>query len=113
MLDGSSELKSENGEESVHGIIHVRNQVTLNDNTIYVFEELYIDILFIVWVAPSLYFVFQMHKKTSNRKKKMKNLILISFVAINCFQLIKRNVLHIFPMPENETMKKECYRKCK
>ena len=43
MLGNSSELKSENGEGSVYGSLHFRNQVTLNDENICVFEDPYVD----------------------------------------------------------------------
>ena len=62
MLDGSSELTYENGEEPLRGILHVRNQATVIYNTIYVFEELYVDTLCMLWVYPCLYFVFKRNK---------------------------------------------------
>ena len=70
ILDGYSELKPENGEQSGRGILHVRNQVTLNENTIYVFEELYMDTVYMVWVYQYLYFVFQMHNNNQFQKKE-------------------------------------------
>ena len=38
-----SELKSENGEGSGSGGLHVRNQVILNDDKMLVFEDPYVD----------------------------------------------------------------------
>ena len=48
MLDYSSELKSENGEVLGYGILHVINQVTLNDEINCVFEESYVDTVVVV-----------------------------------------------------------------
>ena len=48
MWGNSSEFKSENGEGSGYGGIHVRNKVILNDEKMWVFEEPYVNIVCMV-----------------------------------------------------------------
>ena len=55
-----------------------------------------------VWVSQYLYFLFQIHKNNQFQKKeKEKKLMLIPCVAINCFQLIRSHVTHIFFLCQN------------
>ena len=57
MLENSSEFKSENSEGSGYGGIHVTNQGSLNNEKNWVFEEAYVDKVFVVSGDPDLYFL--------------------------------------------------------
>ena len=90
-FDESSESNSSSGGGVGHGVIHDRNQVTINDGNICVGAESYVDTSCMIQNSSYL------HYKYLNKKWKIRRLMLIQcMVDKSLLQLTRRHAPHTF-----------------